>query len=252
MFIVIKKSKLILAVLLIAILCIAASLCFNPKVTSAFSAAKKLPVYSVECSEKKVALTFDAAWGSDKTSQIMDILEKYEMSATFFLVGFWIDKYPEKAKEIFERGFLLGNHSANHLHMNKLSAEDMAREIETTNAKLKEITNEDTVFFRAPFGEYNNTLIEVLEEKNMLCVQWDVDSLDWKGLTGAQIAERILSRVKNGSIILCHNNSDYILQALPLVLLGLKNKGYKSVKLNELVLREDYYIDNNGRQHKNK
>jgi len=136
--------------------------------------------------------------------------------------------------------------------MNKLSAEDMAREIETTNAKLKEITNEDTVFFRAPFGEYNNTLIEVLEEKNMLCVQWDVDSLDWKGLTGAQIAERILSRVKNGSIILCHNNSDYILQALPLVLLGLKNKGYKSVKLNELVLREDYYIDNNGRQHKNK
>ena len=135
--------------------------------------------------------------------------------------------------------------------MNKLSAEDMAREIETTNAKLKEITNEDTVF-RAPFGEYNNTLIEVLEEKNMLCVQWDVDSLDWKGLTGAQIAERILSRVKNGSIILCHNNSDYILQALPLVLLGLKNKGYKSVKLNELVLREDYYIDNNGRQHKNK
>ena len=206
----------------------------------------------MECSEKKLPWTFDAAWGADKTSQIMDILEKYEMSATFFLVGFWIDKYPEKAKEIFERGFLLGNHSANHLHMNKLSAEDMAREIETTNAKLKEITNEDTVFFRAPFGEYNNTLIEVLKKKNMLCMQWDVDSLDWKGLTGAQIAERILSRVKNGSIILCHNNSDYILQALPLVLLGLKNKGYKSVKLNELVLREDYYIDNNGRQHKNK
>lgn len=252
MFIVIKKSKLIISVLLIGIICVATSLCFNPTVISAFSSQKKLPIYSVESQEKKVALTFDAAWGADKTSGIMDILEKYNMNATFFLVGFWIDKYPEKAKEIFDRGFLLGNHSTNHLHMSKLSAEDIAKEIETTNKKIEGITSQKTTYFRAPFGEYNNNLMDYIENKNMRCIQWDVDSLDWKGLTGSQIAERILSKVREGSIILCHNNSDYILEALPLVLLGLKNKGFVSVRLDGLILEKDFSIDNNGRQHTNK
>lgn len=252
MFIVIKKSKLILTILLVAVICVATSLCFNAKVTEAFSTGKKLPIYSVECAEKKVALTFDAAWGADKTSGIMDILEKYNMNGTFFLVGFWIDKYPEKAKEIFDRGFLLGNHSTNHLHMSKLSAQDVAKEISITSKKLEEITSKKTTYFRAPFGEYNNTILSYIENQNMYCAQWDVDSLDWKGLTGAQIAERILSKVREGSIILCHNNSDYILEALPLVLLGLKNKGYVSVRLDELILQKDYYIDNNGRQHTKK
>lgn len=249
MFIVIKKSRIIITVLLIAVICIATSLCFNPRVINAFSAGKKLPIYSVECAEKKVALTFDAAWGADKTSGIMDIMDQYNMKGTFFLVGFWIDKYPEKAKEIFDRGFLLGNHSTNHLHMSKLSAEDIAKEISITNKKIEGITSQKTTYFRAPFGEYNNTLLDYMEKENMYCIQWDVDSLDWKGLTGAQIADRILSKVKEGSIILCHNNSDYILEALPLVLLGLKNKGFVSVRLDELILEKDYYLDNNGRQH---
>ncbi len=252
MFIVIKKSKIVISVLLIVVICIVTSLCFNPKITEAFSVARKLPIYSVECAEKKVALTFDAAWGADKTSEIMNILDKYDMKGSFFLVGFWIDKYPEKAKEIFDRGFLLGNHSTNHLHMSKLSSAQVAKEIETTNKKLKEITSADTVYFRAPFGEYNNTLINYIESSGMYCIQWDIDSLDWKGLTGAQIADRILPRVKAGSIILCHNNSDYILEALPLIILGLKNKGYISVRLDELIIKNDYYIDHNGRQYANK
>lgn len=248
MFVVMKKSRLIIVILLIAVLSVTASIFLNPKVTNAFSASKKLPIYSVECKTQKVALSFDAAWGADKTRQIMDLLDRYEMKATFFLVGFWIDKYPEMVKEIDERGFLIGNHSTNHLHMSKLSAEDIKREIQVTNKKIRDATGKDTIFFRAPFGEYNNKVLASIEELNMLCIQWDVDSLDWKGLSGAQMAERVLSRVKAGSIILCHNNSDHILDALPLILMGLKNKGIASVRMDELVLQQNYYIDHNGRQ----
>lgn len=248
MFIVMKKSRLIIVILLIVVLSISASIFLNPKVTSAFSTPKKLPIYSVETKTQTVALSFDAAWGADKTRQIMDLLERYNMKATFFLVGFWIDKYPELTKEIDERGFLVGNHSTNHLHMSGLSEQDIKREVETTNQKIKDATGKNTIFFRAPFGEYNNRVLTGIEDMKMLCIQWDVDSIDWKGLSGAQMAERVLSRTKAGSIILCHNNSDHILDALPLILNGLKNKGLTSVRMDELVLQQNYYIDRNGRQ----
>lgn len=250
MFIVIKKSKIIIGLVLLIVIAIVTVLIFSTNITNAFSVQRKLPIYNVDTVEKKVALSFDAAWGADKTSKIMDILDEYNVKATFFLVGFWINKFPEKTQEIHDRGFLIGNHSTNHLHMSKLSSDDIAKEIQTTNKKLKEITKVDTVYFRAPFGEYNNKLIEYIESAKMQCIQWDVDSLDWKGLTGSQIADRILSRAKEGSIILCHNNSDYILEALPLVLMGLKNKGLTSVNMNELVISENYYINNSGKQYK--
>ncbi|HHU43564.1 MAG: polysaccharide deacetylase family protein [Bacillota bacterium] len=250
MFIVIKKSKIIVAILIIATIIIACSLYLTTDITTAFSAKKKLPIYSVECEENLVALSFDAAWGADKTTKIMDILDEYNMKATFFVVGFWIDKFPEKAKEIHERGFLLANHSTNHLHMNTLSPEEIKKEIETTNKKIYDITNEKTLYFRAPFGEYNNNLLDYIEQSNMYCIQWDVDSLDWKGLKGGQIADRVLAKVKKGSIVLFHNNSDYILEALPLVLMGLKNKKMTCVRMDELIIKDDYYIDNNGRQKK--
>lgn len=86
----------------------------------------------------------------------------------------------------------------------------------------------------------------------MIAVQWSVDSLDWKGLSAEAIATRVLKGAKNGSIILFHNNSDNILGALPLVLTALKNKGYKFVKLSELVYTENYVIGPDGTQRLNK
>jgi peptidoglycan/xylan/chitin deacetylase (PgdA/CDA1 family) len=127
----------------------------------------------------------------------------------------------------------------------------MQLELDTTAKKIKDIIGEEVTYFRAPFGEYNNTQISLLKEKGIRGVQWDVDSLDWKGITGKQITSNILSKVKKGSIILCHNNSDHILDALPLVLLGLQNKNLTSVRMDELIIQKDYYIDNNGVQHSN-
>ena len=214
------------------------------------STLRKVPIYKVDTEEKAVALTFDAAWGADKTRSIIEILNRYEITATFFLVGFWIEKYPDEVKFLSDNGIEIGNHSNNHLKMSTLSEEEIKKEIVSVNEKLTEITGKEVEFFRPPFGDYNDKLIGVLEELNMKTIQWDVDSLDWKGISGDEITERVVKRVGNGSIILCHNNSDHIVDALPALILNLKNNGYKFVKMSELVYENNFTIDNNGVQHK--
>lgn len=254
MLVVLKKKRILIALALIAVIACSAVLawfCFGShnKVEATSKEIRKIPVYSVDTAENVVALSFDAAWGGDKTLKILDILDEYDVKATFFLVGFWIDAFPDLVKEIHKRGHLIGNHSENHPHFNQLSKEKAEGEISSVNEKVNALIGISPVFFRAPFGEYNNTMMGLLEEKKMIGVQWSVDSLDWKGLSGGQISDRILSKAKNGSIILCHNNSDHILEALPIVLLGLKNKNLRCVRMDEMVLTENYSIDGNGTQH---
>ncbi|MBR1748128.1 MAG: polysaccharide deacetylase family protein [Clostridia bacterium] len=248
MFIVVKRSKIILAVILIAVLVLAGVLTYGGVTLSekALAAKRLLPVYGVDRSDGAVALSFDAAWGSDKTEKILDILDAYHAKATFFLTGFWVDDNEDLVKEIASRGHTVANHSENHKHMNALSGTEKRSEIESVEEKIEAILGERPKFFRAPFGEYDDSLITLLGALKMQCVQWTVDSLDWKGLSGREIAERILSKVKSGSIVLCHNNSDHILEALPLVLLGLKNKGLRTVTMDEMIDSTDFSIDNNG------
>lgn len=248
MILVVKKTAVVVAIILIAVLVIGAV--FAVEGTKTAMAVKKLvPIYGVDTDSNKVAISFDAAWGSDKTLDILDTLDKFSVKATFFLVGFWVDEYPELVKEIHARGHLIGNHSTNHPHFNKLSAEEMQLEVTTTAEKITNLTGEEVKFFRAPFGEYNDTLINYLDNSGIKCIQWTVDTLDWKGIQGKEIADRVLKNAKSGSIILCHNNSDHILDALPVILLGLQNKGLSFVRMDELVLNDEYFIDNNGIQH---
>ena len=251
-FLVLKKHTLIFATLLIA-LCTMLSFPFGENsAASVFFGdnLRKVPIYSVQTDEKKVAISFDAAWGADKTEGIINILKEYKVSATFFLVGFWVEDYPEQTKMVAESGFEIGTHSNTHPDMAKLSKEDMALELNTSIQKIQEATGKTPKLFRAPFGSYNNTLLNVAEKLNLISIQWDVDSLDWKGISAKEICSRITSKVKNGSIILCHNNSKNILQALPLVLDSLKNKGYTITSVGELIYKDNYTIDRAGVQKK--
>lgn len=214
-----------------------------------FGYAKRLvPIYSVETNEKKVALTFDAAWGSDKTEKIVKTLTDAGVSGTFFLVGFWIEQNADKVKFIDDAGLDIGTHSNTHPKMSTLSESQMNNELKTSMDMITKITGKPVKFFRPPFGDYNDKLVQVAGNLNLKTIQWDVDSLDWKGLSATEILARVKSSVKNGSIILCHNNSDHILEALPLMIDYLKSQGYKMVKISELVYEENYHIDNNGLQ----
>ena len=212
---------------------------------------RQVPIYHVDTTEKQVAISFDAAWGADKTQGILDILKEFEVNATFFLVGFWVDDYSDMVKAIDAAGCEIGTHSNTHPDMAKLSKATMKQELETSISKIKSVTGKDVKLFRAPFGSYNNALLETADELSLKTIQWDVDSLDWKGLSAQDITSRVCSRVKNGSIILMHNNSDNILDALRLTLNRLKVAGYKITCISDLVYENDYNIDRNGVQHKN-
>ena len=141
------------------------------------NAKKELPIYCVNTEEKKVALSFDAAWGNEDTQAILDILKKYDVRVTFFMTGGWIEKYPEDVKAIAAAGHDLGNHSENHKQMSKLSAEECIEEIMKPHEKVKELTGQEMILFRPPYGDYNNTLISAVRECGYHCIQWDVDTV---------------------------------------------------------------------------
>lgn len=250
-YIIIKRRLLLTSVSLF--LC-AVLLVLCVSFTGAYSvfygqAIRKIPIYRVDRKEKVVALSFDAAYGADKTEGIMKILKEYECDATFFLVGFWVDNNPEVTKKIHDNGFEIGTHSNTHAHMSKLSYTQCEEDLRLSMQKIYNITGVTPKLFRAPYGEYNNTLLQAAESLNILTVQWDVDSHDWMDKTTAQITTRVLDRIKEGSIVLFHNNADHILDVLPLVLDRLKMRGYKCVKLSELLYFENYTIDSKGEQH---
>ena len=217
-----------------------------------FSTGKKLPIYSVKTEENKVAISFDAAWGADKTKEIMTICENYNVEATFFLVGFWIEKYPDMVKEIYNRGFEIGIHSNTHPDMTKLTKSQIYDELEINLKLIQNLTGFRPKLFRPPYGYYNNHLIEVCEDLGLSCIEWDVDSLDWKGLSASSIANRVITRAKNGSIVLFHNNSDNIISGLKLVLEYFKSKKMQVVAIGDLIYYDNFTINNQGVQIKTK
>ena len=230
---------------LLASITLLAGLNFHP-----FAAAvnnRKIPIYCVDRSDNKVAITFDAAWGADKTQKILDVCHRYGVKATFFLVGFWIDNYPEMVKKIDEMGHTIGTHSETHPKMSGLSVEKITQELSSSMKKITDITCKEVKLFRAPFGDYNNRLLEVAEGMGLSTIQWDVDSLDWKGISAVELAGRV-QKATSGSIILCHNNSEHIVEALPTIFETLRAKGLEFVTVDSLIYYKDFYIDHTGKQ----
>ncbi len=217
---------------------------------AASGTAKKLPIYAVGREEQpqRISFTFDAAWGNEDTPILIDILGRYDIHATFFVVASWVDKYPESVKQLSDAGHEIMNHSTTHPHMSQLSREQIRREIVTCNEKIAAITGKTPTLFRAPYGEYCNQLIEVLDELNMHCIQWDVDSLDWKNPPSSEIAGRVCRKVRNGSIVLFHNAAVNTPDALPILIEQLIKEGYTFAPVSEAIYLKDYRIDHEGRQ----
>ncbi|WP_041737594.1 polysaccharide deacetylase family protein [Caldicellulosiruptor owensensis] len=245
-------SKIIRLVLLaILILLIINTIFIYSRLTVEVVNQKKLlPIYCVDRDDKKIALTFDAAWGNDDTKELLSILKRFNAKATFFLVGFWVEKYPEDVKNIFSQGHEIGSHSDKHLHMSRLSEAEIIRDIKSYEEKIMRIIHKRPVIFRPPYGDYNNTLIRTLSSLGYYVIQWDVDSLDWKDLSAQEIAQRVLKRVKSGSIVLFHNNAENTKFALPIILSSLSKQGYQFVTVSELIYKDGYYIDHQGVQRK--
>ena len=223
----------------------------SPVITSSKVGNRHLPIYCVDCgTEKKIALTFDAAWGNEDTSQILETLAKHDVKVTFFMTGGWVENYPEDVKAILAAGHDLGNHSENHKHMSKISNEDKKLELSKVHNKVKELTGYEMTLFRPPYGDYDNALITTARECGYYTIQWDVDSLDWKDYGVNSIVKTVTQHkhLGPGSIILCHNGAKYTAQALDSMITTLKDMGYTFVPVSELIYKEGYHMNHEGRQ----
>lgn len=222
---------------------------FAPRAVTAWRADRSLPVYCVERDDKCISLTFDAAWGNEDTQQLIDILTSRGVKATFFVVGDWVDKYPESVKALHDAGMEVMSHSLDHAHFNSLTSQQIRDNLNAANDKIEAVTGVRPTLFRCPYGEYNNNVIETVNSMGMTAIQWDVDSLDWKELSASEIYDRVTPRVEAGSIVLFHNAALHTPEALGDIIDCLQGKGYNMVKVSELLLTGETNLDSAGKQH---
>ena len=214
---------------------------------------RELPIYCVETKEPKIALTFDAAWGNEDTQKILEVLKKHDVRVTFFMTGGWVENYPDDVKAILAAGHDLGNHSENHKNMSQLSDAEKKEELMKVHDKVRTLTGYEMFLFRPPYGDYDNAVVNVAKDCGYYTIQWDVDSLDWKDYGVDSVIKTVTEHkhLGNGSILLCHNGAKYTAQALDTLITKLKEKGYTFVPVSELIYRDGYHMNVEGRQIKN-
>ena len=233
----------------LALLC---ALYFGPlqqDATAVVASQKVLPIYSVEREDKVISVTFDASWGGDKTLAILDLLDQYNAKATFFLVGIWVDKYPELVQEIARRGHEIGNHSDSHAHFTQISDAQIRQELKDCSDKIEALTGTRPTLFRPPYGDYNSKVITVVRDAGYEAVQWSIDSLDWKNRGVNDLVKRATNNVQKGDIILFHNDSQYIVEALPAILQHYQAQGFTMIPAKDILLSGNTTIDVQGKQH---
>lgn len=251
----ILKNKLINLLLLVMSMSIFA-IFFSHKaelMTGIFREKKSIPIYRVNTEEKKIAITFDVNWAEkDYLESILNVLKKYNAKGTFFIMGAWVNYSEEnlqKLKMIYSQGHEIGNHSYSHQDFTKISPKKMIDEIQKTEDIINKNLGVKTNLFRCPSGAYNDTSVNTVNSLNYQCIQWDVDSVDWKE-SGRDIEyNRVIKKVKPGSIVLFHNNAKYTPENLDRILKKLSNEGYKFVTVGELTLKNNYKIERDGTQY---
>jgi len=177
------------------------------------------------------------------------VLDEFNVKATFFVVSAWAEQYPGTAKAIVEHGHELMNHSSKHDHYNSLTADQIVADVNKCNDVIEGLTGVRPTLIRCPFGEYDDHVISAIRSIGMEPIQWDVDSLDWKGISAAEITKRVTGKVCPGSIVLFHNAGEHTPEALPEILRTLKQEGYEIVPISEILLDGEYTLDHEGRQH---
>ena len=215
------------------------------------TAKRKLPVYGVDRDDGALSISFDCAWGTDYTDKILDTLDFYNVKATFFVVQFWAEKYPDYLKKIVERGHEVGTHSKTHPKMSELTAAEIEEELKSSVAAIESVTGQKVKLFRPPFGDYDDKVITAAENLGLYTIQWNVDSLDWKNLSAEQIAARVIKKAGSGSIILMHNNGLHTAESLPLIFTATQQKGLVYRPISELIYTDDFRITTDGTQIKN-
>lgn len=245
-----RRTKVLISCMIY--FCIAIGLVFSfsygIKYFSDVNDNSKMAIYRVDTDDKKIAITFDVAWSADNIDKILQILDKHNVKATFFLVGSWIDDNKESVKKIYDDGHEIGSHSNTHANFKEISKEDIVNELETTRNKIKEATGSDTMLFRPPYGDTDNKSLKICEELGYKVVKWDLDSTDWKEIGANHVIERVVKDVRPGSIVLFHADVDNVENYLDTILTSLEKDRYKMDKVSNIIYKEKYTINSKGEQ----
>lgn len=181
---------------------------------------------------KSIALTFDDGPDKKWTPQVRQILNRNKVPGTFLCIGELVEQNPQVLKDLFRDGHIVGNHTYDHKNLTELTASEMASEILRTDDVIAQTIGVHPRFFRPPYGAMNQLVISELITLHYKVLFWDVDSLDWSGLTAEQVEANVLSHVQPGSIILMHcaggknGNLQDTIDALPVLIQRLKSEGY--------------------------
>lgn len=246
-FILTRKRLAVIGAALAVVLCLGIfGVSNNDVAVTANASQRSIPIYCVDTDEKKVSISFDAAWGNEQTQTLLDTLEKYNIKSTFFLVGDWVRNYPDDVKKIAKAGHDVGNHSNTHPYMTQLDISGIKSELETCNNDIEALIGKKPTLFRPPYGDYDNNVVDTVMGMGMYCVQWDVDSLDWKNLSAEEMCSRIRNNIKSGSIVLMHNGAENTPAALPMIIECIQELGYEIVPISELLPKGDYTTDHTG------
>lgn len=220
------------------------------KAATVAAPGKLYPIYRVDTDEKSVALGINCAWEDDDTDEFLKVLKEKNVKATFFVTGEFVQRCENAVLRMSNAGHEIGNHSDSHPDMQKLSEEKIIKEITSAERKIQKVTGIKPTLFRAPSGSYNTTLIHTANDLGYHCVQWDCDTVDWKGYTADEMIQKVMKKLQNGSILLLHLGAEHTTEALPVLIDSIKNAGYDILSVGELIYTENYYVDRQGVQHK--
>lgn len=216
-----------------------------------------IPIKSVDVKGRKkryMSITFDSSWNNTQTYKLLDLLDKYDARATFFLTAFFIKENPKQVADILSRGHEIGNHTNTHTSFlifdpieNKQQIE---KEIVECHKVVKDMFNIDMCLFRFPYGHYSDETIAIVRDLGYFPIQWTADSSDWKNIGVDAILNIFKSAnyYRPGNILLFHNGATYTVEALETILKDITDKGLRCVKVSDLIYTDNFTFGKNGRQ----
>lgn len=245
------RQLLLFIAIYLTVLCALLTLSQLASVTvSTAASTSNLPIYSVETADQTptIALTINCAWGNADIPDILQTLADADVTATFFLVGDFVEQYPDTVLAIFEAGHSVQNHSDSHSDYATMTIEEIQADVRACNEKIAAITGTTPTLVRCPSGSYDADAILAIEALDMQAIQWSLDSLDWNGTTLDEMQTRILPHLQYGDILLFHNDTAHTADALATLIADIKARGFIFDTVENLLLDGDTTLDLSGRQ----
>lgn len=197
--------------------------------------------YRVETKEKVCTFTFETVWGSQQTRNILDILDRYQIFATFFVDGTWLRKHADLAREILIRGHEIGLHGYDHRLLTELDDEELAADFAKAAEALQEELGIATNLFRPPYGELDQRVFDHAQSLGLITVLWSINTQDWLHITHDQLRKKVVKNIHPGAIILMHTHSAQLVKALPVIIQNLQQQEYEIVPFTALLQREQKF-----------